>query len=663
MKLVGAAFLAAYGGRFLNTHPALSPSFPGMHGPADALAYGVKVTGCTLFVVDDGVDTGPIVAQSAVPVARRRHRRVAARADQDPGAVDAGRGGRPDRPRGVLRRRPGRAFRSVTRVRVIVRATRLAQVGNHQGVTAPGPQGIDRLGARERHSRSTRVPTDRIPIRRALVSVYDKTGLDDLVRGLAEAGVELVSTGGSAARIESLGLPVTKVEDLTGFPECLDGRVKTLHPKVHAGILADRRLESHVAAARRPRHRAVRPRGLEPLPVRPDRHLGRLARRVRRADRHRRSVDGAGGGQEPPVGRDRDLARRLRRRAGRGGRGRLHARAAQAAGRRGVRPHRGVRRAGGVVDGQRAHRHQRRHRLPGVHRRDLAAPGGAPLRREPAPAGRALRPLARRARRGRAAARQGDVLQQLRRHRRRPPGGQRLRRADGGDHQARQPVRHRDRRRRRRGPPQGARLRPGLGVRRRDRGQPPGVDGDGRAGRRDVHRGDRGAGLRRRRGRDPAGQEEHPDPAVRRRRAPRPRRVPRHLRRRPDAAGRPRRRARRRPVDLDPRHRRGGPRRRAGRPRLRLAGLPVGEVQRDPARPRRCVGRHRHGPGQPGRLLPARGLAGGGAGRRVGGRLRRVLPVRGRAAGPDRRRRPRDRPARRVDARRADRQGLSRPPA
>src|SRR4029079_1926560 len=82
-------------------------------------------------------------------------------------------------------------------------------------------------------------------IRRALVSVYDKTGLDDLARGLAAAGVELVSTGGSAARIESLGVPVTRVEDLTGFPECLDGRVKTLHPKVHAGILADRRLETH----------------------------------------------------------------------------------------------------------------------------------------------------------------------------------------------------------------------------------------------------------------------------------------------------------------------------------------------------------------------------------------------------------------------------------
>lgn len=89
--------------------------------------------------------------------------------------------------------------------------------------------------------------TDQIPVRRALVSVYDKTGLEELVRGLADAGVELVSTGGSAALIAGLGLPVTKVEDLTGFPECLDGRVKTLHPRVHAGILADRRLDSHVA--------------------------------------------------------------------------------------------------------------------------------------------------------------------------------------------------------------------------------------------------------------------------------------------------------------------------------------------------------------------------------------------------------------------------------
>ena len=68
MKLLGPAFLERFGGRIINSHPALSPAFPGMHGPRDALSYGVKVTGCTLFVVDAGVDTGPILAQHAVPV-------------------------------------------------------------------------------------------------------------------------------------------------------------------------------------------------------------------------------------------------------------------------------------------------------------------------------------------------------------------------------------------------------------------------------------------------------------------------------------------------------------------------------------------------------------------------------------------------------------------
>ena len=85
----------------------------------------------------------------------------------------------------------------------------------------------------------------RRPVKRALISVYDKTGLDELAHALAGAGAEIVSTGSTAAHIESLGLPVTRVEQLTGFPECLDGRVKTLHPKVHAGLLADLRLDSH----------------------------------------------------------------------------------------------------------------------------------------------------------------------------------------------------------------------------------------------------------------------------------------------------------------------------------------------------------------------------------------------------------------------------------
>jgi len=69
MKLVGEPFLESFGGRCVNTHPALLPSFPGTHGVRDALAYGVKVTGCTVFVVDAGVDAGPVVAQACVPVA------------------------------------------------------------------------------------------------------------------------------------------------------------------------------------------------------------------------------------------------------------------------------------------------------------------------------------------------------------------------------------------------------------------------------------------------------------------------------------------------------------------------------------------------------------------------------------------------------------------
>ncbi len=86
---------------------------------------------------------------------------------------------------------------------------------------------------------------DQMPITRALVSVYDKTGLIELGQALVAAGVELVSTGSTASTLAGAGLPVTPVEQVTGFPECLDGRVKTLHPHIHAGILADRRLASH----------------------------------------------------------------------------------------------------------------------------------------------------------------------------------------------------------------------------------------------------------------------------------------------------------------------------------------------------------------------------------------------------------------------------------
>ncbi|WP_175956723.1 bifunctional phosphoribosylaminoimidazolecarboxamide formyltransferase/IMP cyclohydrolase [Schaalia sp. Marseille-Q2122] len=86
---------------------------------------------------------------------------------------------------------------------------------------------------------------DHRPLRRALISVYDKTGLIDLARALTDAGVEIVSTGSTAARIAEAGIPVTPVDDVTGFPEVLEGRVKTLHPHVHAGILADQRKADH----------------------------------------------------------------------------------------------------------------------------------------------------------------------------------------------------------------------------------------------------------------------------------------------------------------------------------------------------------------------------------------------------------------------------------
>src|SRR5215469_8341201 len=81
----------------------------------------------------------------------------------------------------------------------------------------------------------------------ALERVYGNAGLDDLARALHQAGVEIVSTGSTAARISAAGVPVTRVEDVTGFPECLDGRVKTLHPNVHAGLLADPGRPAHQA--------------------------------------------------------------------------------------------------------------------------------------------------------------------------------------------------------------------------------------------------------------------------------------------------------------------------------------------------------------------------------------------------------------------------------
>jgi phosphoribosylaminoimidazolecarboxamide formyltransferase / IMP cyclohydrolase len=87
-------------------------------------------------------------------------------------------------------------------------------------------------------------------VRRALLAVYDKSGVVDLARGLMDLQIELVSSGGTAATLRDAGIPVTAVEEVTGSPEMLDGRVKTLHPRIHAGILADRRNRDHVEQLR-----------------------------------------------------------------------------------------------------------------------------------------------------------------------------------------------------------------------------------------------------------------------------------------------------------------------------------------------------------------------------------------------------------------------------
>src|SRR5690348_3048813 len=85
----------------------------------------------------------------------------------------------------------------------------------------------------------------RVKVKRALLSVWDKTGLIELARGLDELGVELVSSGNTAAALRDAGIPVTNVADVTGSPEMLDGRVKTLHPTIHGGILADLGKQQH----------------------------------------------------------------------------------------------------------------------------------------------------------------------------------------------------------------------------------------------------------------------------------------------------------------------------------------------------------------------------------------------------------------------------------
>jgi phosphoribosylaminoimidazolecarboxamide formyltransferase/IMP cyclohydrolase len=203
LRIVGPAVLAAYRNRILNTHPSLLPSFPGAHAVRDALAHGVTVTGCTVHLVDEVLDGGPIVLQEAVPVLPGDDERTLH-----------------DRIRAVEHR-------------LLPRATALLLAG-----------------ALRVEARRVRIDLDRAaaalpPPRRALLSVSDKTGLEAFARDLVELGFELVASGGTARVLRDAGLAVTDVAAVTGAPEMLDGRVKTLHPRIHGGILADRRRDEH----------------------------------------------------------------------------------------------------------------------------------------------------------------------------------------------------------------------------------------------------------------------------------------------------------------------------------------------------------------------------------------------------------------------------------
>jgi phosphoribosylaminoimidazolecarboxamide formyltransferase/IMP cyclohydrolase len=205
LRLVGPRVLEAFGERVLNVHPSLLPAFPGLHAVRDALGAGVAVTGVTVHLVDATLDGGAIVAQEAVPVL-------------------------PDDDHATLLER----LHAVEH-RLLPAAVARLLAGS-----------LRRADGERRLRLDATLADAAVPVpRRALLSVSDKSGLIELARGLQARGFELVSTGGTARTLREAGLPVADVAAVTGFPEMLDGRVKTLHPRVHAGLLADRRRADH----------------------------------------------------------------------------------------------------------------------------------------------------------------------------------------------------------------------------------------------------------------------------------------------------------------------------------------------------------------------------------------------------------------------------------
>ena len=330
-----------------------------MHAVRDALAYGVKVTGCTVFLVDAGIDTGPVIAQA----------RGSGRATGDDVAS------------------------LHERIKVAERALLVDTSAGWSGTAGPCGAG-PAVGHHERRrparpARDEEGPSDNVPIRRALVSVYDKTGLDELAGALRPPVCRSSSTGSTAAAIAAAGVPVTGVEDVTGFPECLEGRVKTLHPpgarraaRRHRPARACRSSSPGWASSRSScwcptctRSRPRSPPARAPAECVEQIDIGGPAMVRAAAKNHARRGRDHRPGAVPGSGRG-------------GRRRRLHPRAAAAAGRRGVRPHRALRRRSRVL--------VRAAYAPDDVARETGWPGrgpgtwdprdGAALRREPASA-------------------------------------------------------------------------------------------------------------------------------------------------------------------------------------------------------------------------------------------------------------------------------------
>lgn len=201
MRVLSPWFLERFPGTILNIHPSLLPDFPGLDAPRQQWEAGITTTGATVHIVDETVDGGPVLIQGSIEV----------RGDEGP---------------------EGLATRIRTEVehRIYPKAVRIL---------------LDRL--------DDPAPT----VTRALVSVSDKAGLADFARRLAKQGVTLIASGGTAAALEEAGVPVTAVGEVTGAREILGGRVKTLHPAVHSGILADRRNPDHMAELEKEGHSPI----------------------------------------------------------------------------------------------------------------------------------------------------------------------------------------------------------------------------------------------------------------------------------------------------------------------------------------------------------------------------------------------------------------------